>query len=74
MCIYLGVSVPVIGIGLVAVATTLFTAVTTFAAVTGGGALALAAWHLRNRGGTAGQRAQAADRREGSLVRSGQGT
>jgi predicted MFS family arabinose efflux permease len=49
VCIYLGVSVPVIGIGLVAVATTLFTAVTTFAAVTGGGALILAAWHLRNR-------------------------
>ena len=67
-------AVLVIGIGLVAVATTLFTTVTTFAAVTGGGALALAAWHLRNRGGTAGQRAQAADRREGSLVRSGQGT
>jgi len=53
VCIYLGVSVPVIGIGLVAVATTLFTAVTTFAAVTGGGALVLAVWHLRNRGGTA---------------------
>jgi MFS family permease len=49
VCIYLGVSVPVIGIGLVAVATTLFTAVTTFAAVTGGGALVLASWHLRNR-------------------------
>jgi hypothetical protein len=31
----------------------LFTAVTTFAAVTGGGALVLAVWHLRNRGGTA---------------------
>ncbi len=48
VCIYLGVSVPVIGIGLVAVATTLFTAVTTFAAVTGAGALILAAWHLRS--------------------------
>lgn len=74
VCIYLGVSVPVIGIGLLAVSTTLFTAVTIFAAVTGGGALVLAAWHLRNRGGTARQRAQAADRREGSLVRSGKGT
>jgi hypothetical protein len=50
VCIYLGVSVPVIGIGLVAVATTLFTAITTFAAVTGGGALILAGWHLRHRG------------------------
>jgi MFS family permease len=49
VCIYLGVSVPVIGIGLLAVATTLFTAVTAFAAVTGGGALAVAAWHLRHR-------------------------
>jgi predicted MFS family arabinose efflux permease len=74
VCIYLGVSVPVIGIGLVAVATTLFTAVTTFAAVTGGGALVLAAWHLRNRGGTARQRAHTAASREGSLVRSGKGT
>ena len=59
VCIYLGVSVPVIGIGLVAVATTLFTAITTFAAVTGGGALILAAWHLRNRGKPASQTAPA---------------
>jgi uncharacterized lipoprotein YmbA len=70
--------VPVIGIGLVAVATTLFTtlftAVTTFAAVTGGGALVLAAWHLRNRGGTARQTTHTAAGREGSLVRSGKGT
>ncbi|MFL6099393.1 MAG: MFS transporter [Actinomycetales bacterium] len=49
VCIYLGVSVPVIGIGALAVATTLFTAVTTFAVVTGGYALALAAWHWRRR-------------------------
>ena len=49
-CIYLGVSVPIIGIGLVAVATTLFTAIATFAAITGAGALVLAAWHLRHRG------------------------
>jgi MFS family permease len=55
VCIYLGVSVPVIGIGLVAVATTLFTAVATFAAVTGAGALSLAAWQLRNRGNAARQ-------------------
>jgi hypothetical protein len=74
VCIYLGVSVPVIGIGLVAVATTLFTAVTTFAVVTGVGALVLAAWHLRNRGGTARQTTHTAARQEESLVRSGQGT
>jgi hypothetical protein len=49
VCIYLGVSLPVIGIGVLAVATTLFTAVTTFAIVTGGAALAVAAWHLRHR-------------------------
>ena len=47
---YLGVSVPITGIGLVAVATTLFTAIATFAALTGGGALVLAAWHLRHCG------------------------
>lgn len=47
VCVYLGVSVPVIGIGVLAVMTTLFTAVATFAAVTGGGSLAVAAWHLR---------------------------
>jgi predicted MFS family arabinose efflux permease len=51
VCIYLGVSIPVIGIGLLAVATTLFTAITTFAAVTGSGALVVAAWHLRHREG-----------------------
>lgn len=50
VCIYLGVSIPVIGIGVLAVATTLFTAIVTFAAVTGGGALILGIWHLRNRG------------------------
>jgi hypothetical protein len=49
VCIYLGVSVPVIGIGVLAVTTTLFVAVTTFAAVTGGAALIVAAWHLRHR-------------------------
>ncbi len=71
VCIYLGVSVPVIGIGLVAVATTLFTAVTTFAAVTGAGALILAAWHLRNRGRTVRDPApgQAAPGRTGQPAR-----
>ena len=34
---------------MVAVATTLFVAVATFAAITGTCALALAAWHLRHR-------------------------
>ena len=48
VCVYLGVAVPVIGLGVLAVLTTLFTAVTTFAAVTGGCALAVAAWHLRD--------------------------
>ncbi|HVT67574.1 MAG TPA: MFS transporter, partial [Trebonia sp.] len=51
VCIYLGVALPVIGIGILADLTTLFTAVTTFAAVTGAGALAVAAWHLRHRDG-----------------------
>jgi MFS family permease len=49
VCIYLGVSIPVIGIGVLAIATTLFIAVTTFAVVTGSGALAIAAWHWRQR-------------------------
>lgn len=49
VCIYLGVSIPVIGIGVVAVASTLFIAVTTFACVTGGGALAVAGWHWQHR-------------------------
>lgn len=52
VCIYLGVSLPVIGIGILADLTTLFTAVTTFAVVTGACALVLAAWHLRRGGGT----------------------
>jgi MFS family permease len=49
VCIYLGVALPVIGIGVLAVLTTLYTAVTTFAVVTGAAALAVAAWHLANR-------------------------
>ena len=49
VCLYLGVSLPIIGIGLLAVATTLFTAVATFAGVTGAASLALAIWHLRHR-------------------------
>jgi MFS family permease len=46
VCIYLGVSLPVIGVGILADVTTLFTAVAVFAAVTGLGSLALAGWHL----------------------------
>ena len=46
VCIYLGVSLPVIGIGILADVTTLFIGVATFAAVTGLGSLALAGWHL----------------------------
>jgi predicted MFS family arabinose efflux permease len=51
VCIYLGVSLPVIGICILADLTTLFTAVTTFAVVTGACALTVAAWHLRRRDG-----------------------
>lgn len=43
VCVYLGVSLPVIGSGILADLTTLFTAVTTFAAVTGTCALTLLA-------------------------------
>jgi hypothetical protein len=56
VCIYLGLSLPVIGIGILADLTTLFTAVTTFAVVTGGGALVLAFWHLRHRDQALGAR------------------
>jgi predicted MFS family arabinose efflux permease len=63
VCVYLGVAVPVIAIGVLAVVTTLYTAVAAFAAVTGSGALAVAAWHWRNRAqhGEPGQ-GQTADR------------
>lgn len=49
VCIYLGVAVPVIGIGLLATAFSLFTGVAVFAAVTGTTALVVAGWHLRHR-------------------------
>jgi len=49
VCIYLGVAVPVIGIGVLATLTSLFTGVAVFAAVTGTAALAVAAWHLKHR-------------------------
>jgi len=51
VCIYLGISLPVIGIGILADLTTLFTAITTFAVITGACALTVAAWHLRHRDG-----------------------
>lgn len=49
VCIYLGVALPVIGIGVLAAAISLFTGITVFAAVTGTASLALAAWHLTHR-------------------------
>jgi MFS family permease len=49
VCSYLGVSLPVIGIGVLAAFTTLYVGVATFACVTGVGALLLAVWHLRHR-------------------------
>jgi predicted MFS family arabinose efflux permease len=45
-CIYLGVAVAVIGVGLVADAVSLFTGVAAFAAVTGAAALVIAGWHI----------------------------
>ncbi len=49
VCIYLGVALPVIGIGVLAAAISLFTGIAVFAAVTGTASLALAAWHLSHR-------------------------
>lgn len=46
VCIYLGVALPVIGVGVLAQLTTLYIGVTTFAVVTGVAALAVATWHL----------------------------
>lgn len=45
MFVYLGVAMPVIGVGLLALAVSLFAAVGVFAAAIGGAALLLAAWH-----------------------------
>jgi hypothetical protein len=47
--LHLGVSLAVIGIGVLAAATTLFTAVTAFPAITGTTALTVAAWHWHTR-------------------------
>jgi MFS family permease len=49
VCIYLGVAVPVIGIGVLAALLSLFDAIAIFAVVTGSAALITAAWHLRQR-------------------------
>jgi MFS family permease len=49
VCVYLGVALPLIGIGILAALTTLYIGVATFAAITGVGALLLAGWHLRHR-------------------------
>ena len=50
VCVYAGVAGPVIGVGILAAAISLYTAVSVFAAVTGVTALIVAAWHLRHRG------------------------
>jgi MFS family permease len=49
VCIYLGVAGPMIGIGILAATISIYTAVSVFAAVTGGAALLVALWHLRHR-------------------------
>jgi len=50
VCIYLGVAVPVIGIGILAATVSLFAGIAVFSAVTGTAALVLAVWHLSQRG------------------------
>jgi hypothetical protein len=49
VCIYLGVALPVIGVGVLSAVFSLFTGVWVFAAVTGTAALAIAACHLGHR-------------------------
>jgi MFS family permease len=46
MCIYMGVAVSAIGVGVVATATSLETAVAVFAVVTGAASMAAIAWHV----------------------------
>ena len=48
-CIYLGVAIPVIGVGVLADATSLVAAVGMFSAVIGSTAVMVGAWHLRHR-------------------------
>jgi predicted MFS family arabinose efflux permease len=45
-CIYIGIALPVIGVGVLADVTTLTAAVVVFALVTGAAALSVAAWHI----------------------------
>ena len=45
-CVYLGVALPVIGVGLLALIISLFVAVAIYAAVVAGIALVAAGWHL----------------------------
>jgi predicted MFS family arabinose efflux permease len=45
-CIYLGIALPVIGVGILADLTTLTTAVVVFALATGAAAVSVAAWHI----------------------------
>jgi sugar phosphate permease len=49
-CIYLGIAVPVIGVGVLADLTSLVTAVNVFAVVIGSVATAVAIWHIRAGG------------------------
>jgi sugar phosphate permease len=49
-CVYLGVALPVIGVGVLSDFTTLTTAVVAFAFVTGTAAIAVALWHLASGG------------------------
>jgi MFS family permease len=46
VCVYLGVAVSAIGVGVVATLASLYTAVIVFSCVTGAAALAAAAWHV----------------------------
>lgn len=60
VCVYTGVAGPVIGIGILAAAISLYTAVSVFAAVTGVVALVVAGWHLRHRDADEGASAEPA--------------
>jgi predicted MFS family arabinose efflux permease len=61
-CIYLGVALPVIGVGVLADLTTLTTAVVVFAFVTGTAAVSVAAWHILSERAPAPRGGAASDR------------
>ncbi|MDX6631983.1 MAG: hypothetical protein QOH00_4229 [Gaiellales bacterium] len=61
-CIYLGVALPVIGVGVLADLTTLTTAVVVFAFVTGTAAVSVAAWHILSERAPASRGGAASDR------------